>query len=637
VKVELEPLPFVVDPDEAARPDAPQVFPGPADMSGTAGGGGGGQGLPQAGNVRGPLRKGNGDVEAALAASDVVVDRTYRTRVQTHSAMETHGVVAEWSDQGLTVWSSTQGTLSVRDELATALGLPRARVRVITEFMGGGFGAKFGAGNYGLVAALLARKAGAPVRLMLDRAEEHVVGGNRPDSVQRLRLGAKKDGTLTALHLVSHGTGGTGTGAGTAGPAQNLYPAPAFLTEEHDVFTNAGPAAAFRAPGHPQGCFALEQAVDELAERLGMDPLALRDVIDVDTPMMIDSATRRVERRVGAERIGWARRHAPRADAGPVKRGLGFAQGIWYRLTSFDSACEVRVWRDGAVEVRSAVQDIGGGIKTALAQVVAEELGIDVASIIVKIGDTDEPPGPASGGSVTTGSITPAARDAAHRVRRHIIEAAAMTLGVPPGEVQAQRGAFTGGGKTATFAQACGALTMEPIAERAKRAFEYGTQEQGGGRRRMGVESLGGAQFVEVEVDTETGVVRVVKVVAVHDCGRPINPLAVESQVNGGVLQGISYALLEERVMDRGSGRMLNPNLDQYKIVGARETPAIEVVLLEDYKGRSSTDAAGIGEPATVPTAAAIANAVYNATGVRVLELPMTPARVLAALARRSS
>lgn len=637
VKVELEPLPFVVDPDEAARPDAPVVFPGAADQAGTAGGGGGPAGVPQTGNVRGPLRRSQGDVEAGLAAADVVVDRVYRTRVQTHAPMETHGVVAEWSADGLTVWASTQGTLSVRDELATALGLPRARVRVITEFMGGGFGAKFGAGNYGLVAALLARKAGAPVRLMLDRAEEHLAGGNRPDAVMRLRLGAKKDGALTALHLVSHGTGGTGTGAGAAGPAQNMYPTPALLTEEHDVFTNAGPAAAFRAPGHPQGCFALEQAVDELAERLGKDPLALRDTIDVDGPTMIDSAVRKLERQVGAERFGWARRRAPGADQGPIKRGVGFAQSVWYRLTNFDSACEVRVWKDGLVEVRSAVQDIGGGIRTALAQVVAEELGLTARDVIVRIGDTDHPPGPGSGGSMTTGSITPAARDAAHRVRRHVVEAAARALQVAPAEVELGRGALSVRGDPAravTFAQACGGLRTEPCAERAARQEEYGAPDQGGGRRRMGVESLGGAQFVEVEVDTETGAVRVVRVVAVHDCGRPINPLALESQVNGGVLQGISYALFEERVLDRGSGRMLNANLEQYKLLGARETPEIEVVLLEDYHGRSSTDAAGIGEPATIPTAAAIANAFYNATGVRMLELPMTPARVLAALDR---
>jgi xanthine dehydrogenase YagR molybdenum-binding subunit len=215
-----------------------------------------------------------------------------------------------------------------------------------------------------------------------------------------------------------------------------------------------------------------------------------------------------------------------------------------------------------------------------------------------------------------------------------VVEAAAQALGCPPDQVTVGRGTLSGGGKSMTFAQACAGLKLEPAVERAARADEYGGPNDGGGRRRMGVESLGGAQFVEVEVDTETGVVRVLRVVAVHDCGRPINPLAVESQVNGGVIQGISYALHEERVLDRASGRMLNANLDQYKVSGARDVPPIEVVLLEDYHGRSSTDAAGIGEPATVPTAAAIANAFFHATGVRMLELPMTPARVLAALDR---
>jgi xanthine dehydrogenase YagR molybdenum-binding subunit len=426
-----------------------------------------------------------------------------------------------------------------------------------------------------------------------------------------------------------------------------MYPCPNLLVEDHDIFTHAGPAAAFRAPSHPQGAFALEQAIDELAEKLGMDPVALRDKIDFDEDLKgknVDSAARKLERAIGAERIGWSRRRPPGADAGPVKRGLGMAQAIWYRIIDLDAACEVRIHRDGSVELLSAVQDIGTGIRTALAQVVAEELGLRPADIAVRIGDTAFPAGPASGGSKTTGSITPAARNAAHQVKRRFLAEVASALGVQAealslreGKVLVAEGGAAPRLAPLGFRAAAARLRTEQIAAVASRADDYGGFETARGKRAVGVGGFGGVQFAEVAVDTETGIVRVERVVAVHDCGRPLNPLAIESQVNGGVLQGISYALYEDRVLDRRSGVMLNANLDQYKILGAREAPAIEVVLLEEYRGRSSTDAGGIGEPATVPTAAAVANAVYNAIGARVRELPMTPARVLAALARRAS
>lgn len=632
VKVEYETLPFVVDQDAAREPNAPLVFPGPADQAGTAGGGGGPQGVTQTGNVRGPVRGGmfgppRGDIEKGFAEAEVTVEGEFRTQVQTHSALETHGVVADWKPDGLTVYASTQGTSSVRDELAEIFGVQKSRVRVVTEFMGGGFGAKFGAGNEGVMATHLSKKAGAPVRLMLDRKQEHLSVGNRPSSHQKVKIGAKKDGTLTAIHHVNYGTAGVGTGAGAGGPAQNMYDCPAVVTEEADVFINAGPAAAFRAPGHPQGCFALEQLVDELAEKLGMDPLALRDKID-------SSPSRRIERKIGAERFGWSRRHAAGAEKGPIQRGVGVAQSVWYRFTDMDSACEVRITRDGSVELLSGVQDIGGGIRTALAQVVAEELGLAPENITIRIGDTTYPHGPASGGSVTTNSITPAARNAAYQAKTQMLAQVASALGTSAERIELANGQLVvkdGSAKPMTFRQAARKLQTEQIAARAQRTQNYSPPGAPGGRRRPDL--YGGVQFVEVAVDTETGVVKVERVLAVHDCGRPINPLALESQINGGILQGISYALYENRLLDRHTGHMVNPNLDQYKILGSRETPLIEVELIEEYRGRSSTDAGGIGEPATVPTPAAIANAIYNATGARVREMPMTPARVLEALA----
>jgi xanthine dehydrogenase YagR molybdenum-binding subunit len=634
IKIEYEPLPFVVDTDRARANGAPLVFPGPADQEGSAGGGGGPAGVKQTGNVRGPVKGGPkgrplGDVVRGFAEAEITVEGEFRTQVQTHSALETHGVVADWKPDNLTVYASTQGTASVRDELAEIFKLKKSQVRVITDFMGGGFGAKFGAGNPGVIAAHLSKKAGAPVRLMMSRKDEHLSTGNRPDSVQRLKVGAKRDGTLTAIHLECYGTAGTGTGAGTGGPAQNMYVAANILTEEADVFTHAGPAAAFRAPGHPQGCFALEQLIDELAERLKIDPLALRDKID-------ESPARREERRIGAERIGWSRRHAPGADSGPIKRGIGVAQSIWYRFVNLDSNCEVRITRDGSVELLSGVQDIGGGIRTALAQVVAEELGLTPTDITVRIGDTSFPVGPASGGSTTTGSITPAARNAAYRVKRQLLEQLAPALDVSSADaLEMKAGRVFVRDEPARglkFRQAAARLKTEQIAAQTSRSDDYGGYAFKGEDFGIGIGIYGGVQFAEVAVDTEIGVVKVERVVAVHDCGRPVNPLAIESQINGGVLQGISFALYENRLLDRNTGLMVNPNLEQYKIVGSRETPLIEALLIEEYMGRNSTDAGGIGEPSTIPTAAAIANAVYNATGARVRQMPMTPSRVLAAL-----
>jgi xanthine dehydrogenase YagR molybdenum-binding subunit len=293
-----------------------------------------------------------------------------------------------------------------------------------------------------------------------------------------------------------------------------------------------------------------------------------------------------------------------------------------------DSACEVRITRDGSVEVLSAVQDIGGGIKTVISQVVAEELGLEPKQITVKIGDTQSPPGPPSGGSMTTGSITPAVRNAAYKAKLAFLEAVAPGMGAAPEELLMSDGHVSSKGIRAnslTFKQAAAKMPTEQISAQANRSPEYGE------RARM---FLGGVQFCEVTVDTETGVVKVDHMLAVHDCGRPMNILQLESQVNGGILQGISYALYEDRKLDRNTGIQVNPNLEQYKILGAKEVPKIDIHFVEDYLARSSTDAGGIGEPSTIPTSAAIANAFYNATGVRVRNLPLTPARVLAALGK---
>jgi xanthine dehydrogenase YagR molybdenum-binding subunit len=620
VKVQYDTMPFVVDRSDARNDDAPMVFPGPADAAGSAGGGGGPKGVPQKGNVHGPQQKKIGDTDKGFSEADVIVEGEYFTQVQTHSALETHGFVVDWKPDEVTVYASTQGTSSVRNEFADVFQLPKSKVRVITEFMGGGFGAKFGAGNEGVVAANLSRKANAPVKLMLDRRQEHIVC-NRPDSHQKLKIGAKQDGTLTAIALTSYGTAGVGTGAGTAGPATNMYKCPNLLTEEYDVFINAGPGAAFRAPGHPQGCFAFEQTIDDLAAKLKMDPLTLREKID-------ENPARKVERQLILERTNWRNRKPDGSDTGPVKRGMGVAQSVWYRFVNMNSSCEVRISRDGSVELMSAVQDLGTGTKTMLAVIVAEEFGIPPASVGIRIGDTRFPIGPDSGGSVTAGSITPAARNAAYQAKQKLFVAVAPQLGTTPDNLALRNGRVVfknDASRSFSLKQVTAKLPTDQISAQATRVAEYAKERI----------TYGGVDYVELAVDTETGRVHIEKVFGAHDCGRPINPTGVISQINGGILQGISYALFEQRIMDRNAGYMLNANLENYKILGAREVPEIEVVLVENYIAQSSTDAAGIGESAGIITlAAAIGNAFYNATGVRMRKIPMTPANVLSALGK---
>lgn len=630
IQVAYEPLPFVVDLNEARAPDAPAVHDAASAPKGSPSGFPAGAGLPLHGNVRGPAIVSRGSLAAGLAQADVTIEQAYATQVQTHCCLEPHAIVADWRPDGLTVYLSTQYTAGVRHELAETFGLPLSSVRVIVEAMGGGFGSKSTVGNYGRAAVRLSQQANAPVRLVLERGEEQTDAGNRPATWQRIRLGARRDGSLTAVAVESFGTAGVGLGAGVWSIAECMYPCPNFESAQHDVFINAGPGCAMRAPGATPGAWGLEQAIDELAERLSIDPLALRDRID-------PSPIHREQRRLGAQQIGWSDRRAPGADRGPVKRGIGMAQSLWNSNVQTNASCEVRILRDGSVEVRSSVQDIGTGTGTVLAQVVAETLGLSPSSINIRIGDTEFPAGPPSYGSRATASITPPARTAAWRALQMLLQQAAAPLQAAPEDLIARGGRIALRGEPArslSFAEAAAGLRTDYVSALASRADDYD-----GFRRRMGdaaiaQQDLGGVQFAAVAVDVETGVVRVERVVAVQDCGRPINPRQVESQVHGGVLMGMSYALFENRILDRHSGRMLNANLEQYKLAGSCDTPRIDVIVLENYRGTSATDAYGIAEPSNIATAPAIGNAVYNAIGVRIRTLPMTPAAVLAALGR---
>lgn len=638
IVVTYEEQPHVVHTRQAMQPGAPLVHTTKVKARKTEGDEpGASRQATQKGNVRHTGSDAKKDVAKGLRAADVVHEAEYTTQVHTHSALETHSIVVRWDDaKHMTVWSSTQSIFSVRGEMADIFGLKPADVHVITEYLGGGFGAKFGASapgsRLGFIAGTLAKQAKAPVSLLLDRHEEHVCTGNRPDSIQTVKLGAKKSGELTAIHVVAHGSAGIGTGAGVGRNAIGIYTrCPNIKVESADVYTNAGPGAAFRAPGHPQGAFALELGLDELAAKIGRDPLDIRIEHNVHP-------VRRHQFELGRKKIDWDQKRKRAAELlarkARVLRGVGVAASIWGDFgRKGAAAATVSVGRDGSIEVQNGVQDIGGGIVTVLAQIAAEVFRRPLETVSVKFGDSRYGASVGSGGSQTTSSVTPAVRAAAEKVKAQLAEVAAKELKVSVKDVSWDSDGTAHARKakrSITFARLCQRMPGEATTATATRPGTYGHHPM----KFMGgpLYQIAGVQFAEVAVDSWTGEVTVERVLAVHDCGRVMNPLTLRSQINGGVILGTSYALMEQRVMDRSSGLMLNPNLETYKIAGARDIPQIEVALTEVYTGANNTGAIGIGEPATIPTAAAIACAVFNATGAPVRSLPLTPDRVLQSL-----
>jgi xanthine dehydrogenase YagR molybdenum-binding subunit len=575
---------FVVSENEARKENSPQVWDGSA-------------------NTSAPHVRENGKVDAAFPECDAVIEGFYTTPIQIHHPMETMGNTVSWTDEGVTAWSSTQGISSVRDGLAGALQLDHSKVRVITEYMGGGFGAKFGAGVEGVLAAKLSKEAKAPVRLMLTRFDQALAVGNRPSSFQKIKMGAKADGTLHAFELENYGTAGLGAGGDGGGggggadiPAPYIYKIPNTRVKQSAVAVNAGSARAFRAPGNPPASFGMESAMDDLAVKLGMDPVEFRLKND-------SSEIRQREYKLGAEKFGWKEKYKkPGSSSGVVKTGIGCAGAAWPAGGGNKSTQgEAQINPDGSIEIRLGVQDIGTGTRTVIAVVAAEILGLKPEQITVRVGDTRYPPGPGSGGSTTCPSISPTVFDVCTKALE---------------QLQTQSGIADARG--ANWFAACKKLGVSPLVVHGK------WQEGLSSNRACGV------QFAEVEVDTETGLVTVKKMLGVHDCGLIVNQLTLESQINGGIIMGMGYALYEERVMDDLSGVVLNPNFETYKLPGIGDVPEIEIVLIN----MPERGVIGIGEPATVPTAGAIANAIANAIGVRVPSLPITPAKILAALGK---
>ena len=577
-----------------------------------------------------PRRYTRGDVERALAEADVVVESEYRTQTVVHNPLEPHQAICEWLGDELHVYISTQYIWGVRDTIADTLGLPPDKVRVVCEFMGGGFGAKNGPGTYTFVAAELAKRAGRPVRCALTRREENLDAGNRNATIQRLKAAARSDGTIVALQgefIASVGWGGWL--APTAGPMQMLYACENVETVEYGTKLNTPPMAAFRAPGFAEGTFGLECLLDELARKLDLDPLELRrrnyahnDAKD-DRPFSsknLMECYRRAEPH-------WARRDEVRARSdGTWKRGVGLASQIWYGGGGPPSYAWVRVGADGRVQVVTAMQDIGTGTRTAMAQIAAEQLGVPLDRVQVSLGDSARGPyASISAGSSTTPSMGPAVRAAAADAGRQILEIAAQryhkeerTLSLANGQVQCSDG---------------GAWRIEDVVGLLEDAQILGKGARG--PNPTGMQTLTfGVHVAEVAVDVETGEVRVERIAAIHDVGRIINPLGASSQVEGGVIQGIGHTLSEDRVVDPATGTILSQSLDAYKLPTMADTPPEIVSEFVDVPDAHLTNlgSKGLGEPPIVPVAGAIANAIRDATGADVHQLPISREELLRAL-----
>jgi CO/xanthine dehydrogenase Mo-binding subunit len=623
IEVEYEVLPFVVDERRAMEPGAPAIHEG-GNRVGT------------------PERYERGDVGKGFAAADKVVELEFRTAAELHTPMELHGCVARWEGPRLTIWESTQGVYPVQQRVAALLGMSLANVRVIGHYMGGGFGSKLQADKYNLIAAVLAKLTARPVKLFLTREETFLCVGNRPPSTMRVKAGAKRDGTLTAIEFTAAASGGAYPANGASlldWLARDLYTCPNVRTETTDVYTNGGPARPFRAPGHPQGAWALEQTLDALAEALGIDPveLRLRNVPSVSqaregNPPYTSTGLRACITE-GAKAFGWEQARTRAKGVGPLRRGVGMAAGLWIAGAGGPpSTVIVKLFADGSANLNMGASDIGTGTKTVMAMVVAEELGVPVESIQIENADTGTTEyATASGGSKTVPTEAPTVRAAALAVKRQLFEIAAEELKAPASELRID------GDSVVAADDPKNRKRIGDLEGFRRRGVLVGVGTRGPNPKDKVVNPFV-AQFCEVEVNDRTGEIRVPRFLSANDSGRVMDRLTFDSQVIGGITMGLGLALTEERIFDRRTGKLLNRNWHDYKISTAMDMPVEIASLPIDMPDAeaNTTGAKGLGEPVTIPTAAAVANAVYDAVGVRVTESPISPMRLVGLLAQQA-
>jgi CO/xanthine dehydrogenase Mo-binding subunit len=622
VNVGYRAAPACVTLDDALAADAPAV-------AGTA--------VP--GNLAGGVQCiEHGDLAAAQADAEVVIDAEFSTEAQHHNCLEPHGCVAEWHGEHLTLWDSNQGGHMIRERLAATLEMPLNQVRVVSPLVGGGFGSKIFIKPYHVIAALAARHLRRPVRLFMARREEFIAGHQRAPTRRRILLGATRAGRLTFVD--EHITGQAGpcpiyaVNAAGAANGLRLHRADALRAELRRVLTNTQSPVPFRGPTVAEDIFCLEQAVDELACALHLDPLEfrLRNLARTDALSGLPYAGKQLERcyRLGARAFGWQHRPARLAIVGECMRGVGVG-AVAYDATLYEpSVAEVACVRGGRIEVRIGVSDIGNGADTVFAQIAAEELGLPLATVDTRFGDTASTPRSidASNHSRTSAVVGPSVRAAAHALKRALLVAGAARLRVDAAQaVWSERG-------VAWRNEPANAIGLAALIEGAGPIV--GTAERE--RAPAGVfAAMFGAHFVEVEVDPRSGVVRVLRAVCAHDAGRVVNPRLAASQVHGGFVQGMGMALHEERVLDPRDGTMLNAAMWAYRTPAIVDAPgSIRFIDAGVPDGGNSLGIKGIGEPPLIAAGAAIANAIHNAIGVRLRDYPITPDKVLAALRERA-
>jgi xanthine dehydrogenase YagR molybdenum-binding subunit len=572
-----------------------------------------------------PEKRDGGNVDEAFPKADVVHTGYYGASVITHCCLEPHGQVTEIRDGELYVWASTQNVSGYADRgLSDAVGIPQNKIHVDCQYMGGGFGSKFNPDKWGAIGAQLSKQTGRPVKFMLDRDLELMIAGSRPSAFAKIKVGALKDGTVTAIESEVWGTGGT-----QSIPRDMPYIFSKIPNQRRTIrriTTNRGSARAWRAPNHPQLCLLTLSALADTAAALRMDELQffLKNAELTDRAQVYQE-----ELQIAADLIGWKQKAHLRGDPapGPIKRGLGISMHTWGGQ-GHPSECDVTLNPDGSVEVRLGTQDLGTGTRTCVGMVVAETLGLPLEAVKVQIGKNDYPRSGGSGGSTTIGGVSVSSRQAATSALNELLAKVAPRLAVEPEALEARDGQIrvaADPGKSLAWKEACAALGVEAITKRGV--------NNPGESARAGLISggVGGVQIADVSVDTETGIVTLNEMVAAQDCGLIIDLKTAESQVYGGMIMGITYALFEEAVYDARTGRMLNADMEFYRLAGIKDVGKLKVHMMTGaaYDKRGVI---GLGEPPVISPGAAISNAVANAVGVRVPSLPLTPDRVLAAL-----
>lgn len=549
-----------------------------------------------------------GDATTALRSAPVKVEQTYTTPLETHSAMEPHATIAIWEGDALTLYDSTQYVYGCARTVAKTFELPPDKVRVVSKFAGGAFGSKGSAWSHVILAAMAAKVVQRPVKIVLTRRQMFGLVGARPYTSQYLAIGAKKDGALAAINqVVSSSTSTFEDWVETATmQTRMLYAAPNVETSQKLVRMNIGTPTFNRGPGESSGTFALESALDELAEKLAIDPLALRlknyTEKDPDNGLPFSSKSLRECYQRGAEKFGWSKRGKPRARRdGKWLTGMGMSTAT-YPMKRQPAHATATLMTDGSILVRAATHELGCGTYTSMSQIAAEAAGVPVERIRFELGDTRLPENPISAGSMTASSTGPA------------VAAAAAALA----DLVSKTGGSLAGDWRAALA-ANGGQTIEA----------EGHAAQGEEKKKYSMHSFG-AVFVEVRVDAELGIVRVSRVLGAYAAGRILNPRLAKSQFQGGIIYGLSMALHEHTLIDPRNGRYVNADLAEYHLPVNADIPEIEVLMIDERDPHvNPLGVKGIGEIGTTGVAAAVANAVYNATGVRVRDLPITLDKLL--------